>query len=207
MLKIFISIESIQEEISEFLLEKLAELIDNPNAFATSRLLIHQFKGTLSEHSWPIIEKLLQMLDVSPRTIQSEIISSLPDIVSDQNHENVIETLKILLKENSMDSLTAVLLDALSNLNIKATQKCDILDYAKELLVTANADDLPILIKFLLMNSDKDTISGIVPNVRQSICEFMESRSKHGEDCLVLILCNLYSFTISFSSNNLKQKN
>lgn len=62
------------------------------------------------------VEKLMEVLSISPLSLKKEIIGSLPEIIGNQSHGSVITALERLLQEDS--EVIVPVLDSFSNLNL-----------------------------------------------------------------------------------------
>ena len=110
---------------------------------------------------------VLQLLCACPPEIQKEIISSIPEIIGDVHHADVIDTLQTMLSENPHFSV--VILDALSSLSLSEDAVESTSVTVLDLFDSASLDDLPIMIRFLLNHSSKDTAPNIVKCLRQKL--------------------------------------
>ncbi|KAG0328620.1 Fanconi anemia group D2 protein [Podila humilis] len=104
---------------------------------------------------------------MSMGAIQRDIVVALPEIVPDSEHRPIVDGL-VELMEGSTELLVPVL-DALSNLNLQT----DILRNAREnvmdRLESAELDDLPVVIKFLLQTVEPETVDDVVDTLRQKL--------------------------------------
>uniref|UniRef100_A0A803TXF0 FA complementation group D2 n=1 Tax=Anolis carolinensis TaxID=28377 RepID=A0A803TXF0_ANOCA len=81
------------------------------------RLIVNQLKWLdRIVNSKELLSTIMQMICVSPLSIQHDIITSLPEILEDAQHSEVARELSSLLKEKT--ELTVPILDALSSLNL-----------------------------------------------------------------------------------------
>lgn len=114
----------IQLELQNLLLEKLPEYFDASGMGESlslrddfARLIINQFRWLdFIIDSDAFTEKLMQLLSICPLHLKKEIIGSLPEIIGDQNHKSVVNSLEQMLQEDS--GVVVPVLDCLSNLQL-----------------------------------------------------------------------------------------
>lgn len=66
-----------------------------------------------------LIAALLELLAACPASLQKELVSAIPDIVTDGDHSTLVLALQELMADDT--TLTVNVLDALSNLDIDDT--------------------------------------------------------------------------------------
>lgn len=125
--RILLSVGLIQSDVANILLEKLPEHVTDLDAQtsgrlpslmeSTARLILSQFRWLdYLVDSRQLTEKLVQVVSICPVGLKKEMITFLPEIVVDQDHEMLLQALQQMLEED-MQLITAVL-DAFSNLNL-----------------------------------------------------------------------------------------
>ncbi|KAM3582486.1 hypothetical protein VKS41_005132 [Umbelopsis sp. WA50703] len=99
--------------------------------------------------------------------IQYEIIIALPYIVNDSEHKGLVACLTTMM-QNDQD-LIASILEALSNFSLQPEDLDDIRDTMIDQLDSANMDDLPVIMRFLLQTSTAETIEQNILKIRQKL--------------------------------------
>lgn len=120
--RLLLLVEPVQAQILQMLLEKLPEHFDSATASLNlnddvARLIINQFRWldflVDLDH---FVEKLMEVLSISPLQLKKEIIGSLPEIIGDQSNSTVVAALDQLLQEDS--EVIVPVLDSFSSLNL-----------------------------------------------------------------------------------------
>ncbi|KAF9105210.1 Fanconi anemia group D2 protein [Mortierella sp. AM989] len=111
--------------------------------------------------------KLLEVIGMSPVSIQRDIITSLAEIVPDSEHRTVVLGL-VELMENSSELMVPIL-DALSNLNLQSEMLINARNHVMDKLESAELEDLPIVIKFLLQTVEPDTVEEVIETIRTNL--------------------------------------
>ncbi|XP_067908185.1 Fanconi anemia group D2 protein isoform X3 [Heterodontus francisci] len=113
------------------------------------RLIINQFKWLdRIIDSKDLTSKIMQLISVAPLEIQRDIITSLPEILEDAQHNEIAKELNSLLQQNTQ--LTVPILDALSSLNLRAELLVEVRHSVMSTLSAVKLDDLPVVVKFIL---------------------------------------------------------
>ena len=160
LIRILLNIESLQPELSSFLLEKLAMIAlehedqparnsDDPIS-SIPKLILNSLRWlNVTKNGDILTEKLLEILDATPDPVQIEIISSLPEIIPDHFHDKVAGELK---KEARLKKkhLTATILDTFTNLSLKPEMSLILRSNVLESIKDAPKEDLPIMVKFVV---------------------------------------------------------
>ncbi|KAK9719617.1 hypothetical protein K7432_004683 [Basidiobolus ranarum] len=171
LVRILLSIDSIQPDLLDLLLEKLTHFIsagDDTELESFPKSILHQLRW-LDHIVEPerLTAKMMEIISITPIEIQRELIVNLPEIVNDSEHKVVVVELQTLMEENA--DLMAPILDALSNLNLQK----DLLDNIREPIInrleSADLDDLPIMIKFLLQSVDVDNAQYVIGRIRSKL--------------------------------------
>nr|XP_032641278.1 Fanconi anemia group D2 protein [Chelonoidis abingdonii] len=188
LIKLLLGIETLQPAVITLLLEKLPEFFfDTVGTFGTNfpRLIVNQFKWLDKIlDSKDLVMKLMQMVSVSPATIQHDIITSLPEILEDSQQSEVAREVSQLLKRDSR--LTVPILDALSSLDLDAGLLAEVRQSAMIIVPAVKLEDLPVVIKFILHNIKAvdavEVISALRKNLDLSSCilplQMLSSQSK-----------------------------
>uniref|UniRef100_A0A670Z3A2 FA complementation group D2 n=1 Tax=Pseudonaja textilis TaxID=8673 RepID=A0A670Z3A2_PSETE len=113
------------------------------------RLIVNQLKwlDRIVDNK-DLVSMIMQMVSVSPPSIQHDIITSLPEILEDSQHSEIAKQLSSLLKENI--GLTVPVLDALSCLNLDMELLSEIRLSVMSSVSAVKVEDLPIIVKFIL---------------------------------------------------------
>ena len=174
LIRILLNVEQLQPQLSSWLLEKMAILTleaddteelfacsqrdKNPKALIPKQILNHLRWLSFVANGEELTDKMIDILDATPDTVQVEIIECLPEIVEDRYHAKVADALEKKLQSDVSRKLTASILDTFTNLTLKKhvlkQLRADLLE--SNTLGSAGKEELPIIVKFLL--------SGINPN-------------------------------------------
>ncbi|CAG8459084.1 12988_t:CDS:10 [Ambispora leptoticha] len=173
IIQALLSIDFLQPRLIDILLEKLPGfIIDSDNETVCSpipRLIIHQLKwlGYIVEPD-RLSSKILEIISITPISIQREIITNLPEIVDDDSqHKVIIDELKTLMEENYQ--LTVPILDALSNFIMHGNSINELRNVIIERLESADLADLPIVLKFLLQFVTPDDVEDVIQSIRKKL--------------------------------------
>uniref|UniRef100_A0A4W3K0R7 FA complementation group D2 n=1 Tax=Callorhinchus milii TaxID=7868 RepID=A0A4W3K0R7_CALMI len=152
LIKLLLGIEVLQPPVMNTLFEKIPEFIyDNApeDGINMPRLIINQFKWLdRIVDSKEMTSKIMQLISVAPLEIQRDIITSLPEILEDAQHNEIGKELNLLLQQNTQ--LTVPILDALSSLNLRTELLAEVRQSVMSTLSAVNLEDLPVVIKFIL---------------------------------------------------------
>ncbi|KAH7286612.1 hypothetical protein KP509_32G015100 [Ceratopteris richardii] len=173
--RLLLSIALIQTQVANILLEKLPEHCIDTGSHSLPSLRDSIPRLILSQLRWldylidgeNVTTKLMEVLSICPTSIQKEIICLIPEIVSDDVHELVVCTLEQMLQGESQ--LLAPILDAFSNLNLKEELLDQVVSIAIASLRTADAEDLPLVVKFLLQSTTAENVRRIVYQLRENL--------------------------------------
>ncbi|KAK3837824.1 MAG: Fanconi anemia protein FANCD2 [Linnemannia elongata] len=169
LVRILLSIDIIQPGLMETLLERIFGFLSDEEKESTTPKLILQQMRWLNNIIEPaqLSAKLLEVIGVSSVTIQRDIITSLPEIVPDSEHKTVVLGLFELMESSS--ELMVPILDALSNLNLQSDMLVNARNHVMNKLVSAELDDLPVVIKFLLQTVEPDNVGDVIETIRQKL--------------------------------------
>ncbi|XP_067854548.1 Fanconi anemia group D2 protein [Heptranchias perlo] len=152
LIKLLLGIEILQPPVMNTLFEKIPEFIYDcvpEDGFNMPRLIINQFKwlDRIIDNK-DLTSKIMQLISVASLEIQRDIITSLPEILEDAQHNEIAKELNSLLQQNTQ--LTVPILDALSSLNLRAELLTEVRHSVMSTLSAVKLDDLPIVVKFIL---------------------------------------------------------
>ncbi|KAF9341448.1 Fanconi anemia group D2 protein [Linnemannia elongata] len=169
LVRILLSIDIIQQGLMEALLERIYGFLSDEEKESSIPKLILQQMRWLNNIIEPaqLSAKLLEVIGVSSVTIQRDIITSLPEIVPDSEHKTVVLGLFELMESSS--ELMVPILDALSNLNLQSDMLVNARNHVMNKLISAELDDLPIVIKFLLQTVEPDNVGDVIETIRQKL--------------------------------------
>ena len=96
-----------------------------------------------------LTNKLIEIMDATPNSVQVEIVSSFPEIIPDHLHDLVVGELK---KEAWLGKkhLTATILDTFSNLSLKSDMSMLLRSHVLDKIKDAPKEELPIMVKFVV---------------------------------------------------------
>ncbi|KAF9082104.1 Fanconi anemia group D2 protein [Mortierella sp. AD031] len=169
LIRILLSIDIIQPGLMEALLERIfGFLSDDEKESPIPKLILQQMKwlNNIIEPA-QLSAKLLEVIGVSSISVQRDIITSLPEIVPDSEHKTVVLGLFELMENTS--ELMVPILDALSNLNLQSDMLVNARNHVMDKLISAELDDLPIVIKFLLQTVEPDNVGEVIETIRQKL--------------------------------------
>ncbi len=99
--------------------------------------------------------------------VQLELITSLPEIIDDQGHEEVVSALEKILEENV--AMTAPILETLGNINLDPALSMKARMIAFSVLQSAKYEDLAVVVNFLLRSVPRDDIDSTVATLRKEL--------------------------------------
>ncbi|KAF9181157.1 Fanconi anemia group D2 protein [Haplosporangium sp. Z 11] len=131
--------------------------------------------------------KLIEVIGMSPLSVQRDIITSLPEIVPDSEHKTVVAELFELM--NNSSELIVPVLDALSDLNLQSDMLTNARTHVLDKLESAELDDLPVVIKFLLQTVEPDTVEEMIETIRSNLdfpsINMLQKKSKNSKQNVV----------------------
>ncbi|XP_049590739.1 Fanconi anemia group D2 protein [Syngnathus scovelli] len=171
LLRMLLGIEMLQTLIINTLLEKLPEYMLNSTdeaGLSIPRTIINQFKWLDKVvESQELAAKLMELLAVAPVDVQCDIITSLPEILEDSQHNDIAGELNSLLKENTQ--LTVAILDALSSLNISSSLLTEVREAVMTTIAAVQLEDLPVVVKFILHSAQASDAFEVVCGLRKKL--------------------------------------
>ncbi|EFC50893.1 predicted protein [Naegleria gruberi] len=132
------------------------------------KLIISQMRWLdLIVDSKKLTEHLNTLLQISSIEFTKELISAIPEIIDDSEHDNIVEKLDQVMQDKS--EMTTCVIDALSNLNLKKEILNETIDRVLRNLNSASLSDLPVIIRFLLQSTNDDNIKSVVQGIRKDL--------------------------------------
>uniref|UniRef100_A0A3B3BX30 FA complementation group D2 n=1 Tax=Oryzias melastigma TaxID=30732 RepID=A0A3B3BX30_ORYME len=165
LLRMLLGVETLQTLIINILLEKIPEFMldsSGDGGLSVPRMIINQLKWLdRIVDAKGLSVKLLELVSVAPVEVQRDIITSLPEILEDSQHNDVGKELNSLLQENTQ--LTVPVLDALSSLNLRSSLLTEVRSAVMATMAAVQLEDLPVVVKFILQSvSSSDTSFGVI---------------------------------------------
>ncbi|XP_061689919.1 Fanconi anemia group D2 protein isoform X2 [Syngnathoides biaculeatus] len=171
LLRMLLGIEILQTLIINMLLEKLPEYMlssADDAGLSIPRVIINQLKWLdRVVESKELAAKLMELLSVAPVDVQRDIISSLPEILEDSQHNDIARELNSLLKKNTQ--LTVAILDALSSLNLSSSLLTEVRGAIMTTLAAVQLEDLPVVVKFILHSISPSDAYEVVSSLRKKL--------------------------------------
>ncbi|XP_005941174.2 Fanconi anemia group D2 protein [Haplochromis burtoni] len=171
LLRMLLGIEMLQTSIINTLLEKLPEyMLDSTSDGGVSipRIIINQLKWLdRVVDTKDLASKLMELVSVAPAEVQCDIITSLPEILEDAQHNDIARELNSLLQEKTQ--LTVPILDALSSLNLASSLLTEVRGAVMATLAAVQLEDLPVVVKFILHSVSASDAYEVVCNLRKKL--------------------------------------
>ncbi|XP_035517616.1 Fanconi anemia group D2 protein [Morone saxatilis] len=171
LLRMLLGIEMLQTFIINTLLEKLPEFMfdgSGDGGISIPRIIINQLKWLdRVVDSKELAVKLMELVSVAPVEVQRDIITSMPEILEDSQHNDIARELNSLLQENTQ--LTVPILDALSSLNLTSSLLTEVRGAVMATLAAVQLEDLPVVVKFILHSVSASDAYEVVCNLRKKL--------------------------------------
>ncbi|XP_063282530.1 Fanconi anemia group D2 protein [Pelobates fuscus] len=171
LIKLLLGIEILQEFVINTLFEKLPEFLYDSvgsDGISIPRLIINQFKWLdRIANCKDLASKIMQLVIVAPVEIQHDIITSLPEILEDSQHNDIAKELNSLLQQNIQ--LTVPILDALSSLNLNTELLIEVRRSVMSTLSAVELEDLPVIIKFILHSITPSDAVEVISELRRTL--------------------------------------
>ncbi|KAI8351968.1 Fanconi anaemia protein FANCD2 [Mortierella sp. GBAus27b] len=169
LIRMLLNIDILQPRLVDGLLDRIFNFIhEDDKDSPIPKLILQQLKWLNNiiapEH---LTAKLFEVINMSPMSIQRDTIVSLPEIVPDSEHRTVVLGL-VELMESSSDLMVPIL-DALSNLYLQSDVLANARSHVMDKLESADLDDLPIVLKFLLQTVEQDTVGDAIETIRSNL--------------------------------------
>ncbi|XP_062107055.1 uncharacterized protein LOC133818291 [Humulus lupulus] len=171
-------VPSIQLDLQNMLLEKLPEYFTVYTEHSESsslslendvaRLIVNHFRWLdFIVDPNAFTEKLMQVLSICPLHLKKEIIGSLPEIIGDQSNKTVVESLELILQEDS--SIVVAVLDSFSNLNLDEELQEQVITIALSCIRNIDVEHMPFLLRFLLLSATPANVGRIISQIREQL--------------------------------------
>ncbi|XP_066464425.1 Fanconi anemia group D2 protein [Eleutherodactylus coqui] len=171
VIKILLSIDILQELLINLLFEKLPEFLYDSfgsDGISIPRLIINQLKWLdLVLNGKELTSKMMQLVAVAPADIQQHVISSLPEILEDAEHNDVAKELSSLLKQNT--KLMVPILDAFSSLNLSAELLTEVRQWVMSTLCAVDLEVVPVIVKFVLHTVTPSDALEVISELRKNL--------------------------------------
>ncbi|KAM3877832.1 Fanconi anemia group D2 protein [Diretmus argenteus] len=171
LLRMLLGMEMLQTLVINTLFEKLPEFMFNSagdGGLNIPRVIINQLKWLdRVKDSKELATKLMQLVSVAPVEVQRDIITSLPEILEDSQHNDIARELNSLLQENTQ--LTVPILDALSSLNLSSSLLAEVRGAVMTTLAAVQLEDLPVVVKFILHSISTSDAFEVVCSLRKKL--------------------------------------
>ncbi|KAK5673359.1 hypothetical protein QVD99_000808 [Batrachochytrium dendrobatidis] len=169
--RMLLNIHSLQPSISQLLLEKLAEFSSQDIIMSGKNIP----KMLIKQLSWldyivkpsEMIEKIIEILPVLVYDVQTDLISSLPEIAVDSEHQRISLYLIELMAQKL--ELTQTILDTLISFSMDDTTLIAARDACLDKLDSADLDTLPIIVRFLLNIATVDSAQTVINQIRANL--------------------------------------
>uniref|UniRef100_A0A673AP68 FA complementation group D2 n=1 Tax=Sphaeramia orbicularis TaxID=375764 RepID=A0A673AP68_9TELE len=162
---------TLQTLIINTLLEKLPEFMldgTSDGGLSIPRIIINQLKWLdRIVDSKELATKLMELVSVAPVDVQRDIITSLPEILEDSQHNDIAQELNSLLQQNTQ--LTVPILDVLSSLNLSSSILAEVRSAVMSTLAAVQLEDLPVVVKFILHSVSASDAYEVVSNLRKKL--------------------------------------
>ncbi|XP_011472951.1 Fanconi anemia group D2 protein [Oryzias latipes] len=171
LLRMLLGVEMLQTLIINILLEKVPEfMLDSTGDGGLSfpRMIINQLKWLdriLDAKGLSL--KLMELVSVAPVEVQRDVITSLPEILDDSQHNDVGRELNCLLLERTQ--LTVPILDALSSLNLSSSLLTEVRTAVMATMAAVQLEDLPVVVKFILHSVSSSDAYEVVCSLRKNL--------------------------------------
>ncbi|KAI8927201.1 Fanconi anaemia protein FancD2 nuclease-domain-containing protein [Entophlyctis helioformis] len=167
--RMLLSVDILQPHVIRRLVERLAEFTgQNRSGQAGAnipKMIIKQLRWL--DHVWrpdEMVDKLIEVLQVSATEIQIEIIGSIPEIVVDSAHQRI--SLCLIETMNQSPELTNTILDTLTSLTMDDDSLATVREACIAKLESADLDALPVILRFLLQLITPDTAVSSIKRIR-----------------------------------------
>ena len=194
LMRLLLDVHCLQPFIISLLLTKLEEYatdLGQGEVNEITNLILSQLRW-ISKLVKPreFSTRILKVLTSSPLSLKRLVVLCLPDIVEDSEHTFVAQQLKELLANVS---LTAVIIDTISNFNLTPDLMEEYRDSAFSMLTSVPCDDLEFLLKFILHATHQEESDELVSHVRGSEI-FMTTRDPNRNAVIVRTLESVLRF-------------
>ncbi|KAJ1772573.1 Fanconi anemia group D2 protein [Coemansia sp. RSA 1813] len=186
--RLVLGVDVLQSRVISTLLEKFPEFIgeedsqEDEDATKVSVKILRQLRWLdYVIDSAGLVDKLLETLGYVPPEMQREIISALPDIISDADSVQVSRVLAEMM--TSTPELMLPILETLGSLECSPHLLQEARNSVVMHLVSAEPLDLPVMIRFLLHSVSSDAAGPLIVRIRKRLdldSIVLASRQLHG---------------------------
>ena len=178
LIRLLLNVEDLQPKLLTMLLEKLAETSivqegqEETQAENIPRLLLSSMRwlDRIVDGSG-MADKMTEILSVTSKFHQVEVIAALPEIVPATQHNTIATNLHQMLEDNQ--PLVSSIVDCLGNLDLTP----DLVQTTKDVLVRNMANskfqlsELPAVIEYLLSSNNRrvDSLNDLVKDIREHL--------------------------------------
>ncbi|KAG0270710.1 Fanconi anemia group D2 protein [Actinomortierella ambigua] len=168
LVRVLLGIDCVQPGLLTILLDKIMGYLEDDEDLPTPKLILNQLKW-LDNVVEPtqLSAKLLEVINLTSLSVQRDVIVFIPEIIPDSEHKTVVSGFLEIMESTS--SLVVPILDALSNLNLQTNMLRSARSQVVDKLESADLEDLPVVIKFLLQTVDPETVEDVVTEIRQKL--------------------------------------
>ncbi|KAJ1963034.1 hypothetical protein IWQ62_003344 [Dispira parvispora] len=171
LIRALLGVDILQSDLIEYLVQKLPELSDDPEDSRETNLVtlvIRQLRWldyVVDPES--LANQLMEIVTVLSVDAQKDVIGALPDVIVDSEHQYIAEELVKLLQ--SYSPLMIPILDTLSNLQCPTSVTDQLQHTVLGRLRSADADDLPVMLKFLFQTASTESAPLVVSRIRKNL--------------------------------------
>ncbi|KAL4655975.1 Fanconi anemia group D2 protein [Arapaima gigas] len=171
LIRLLLGVEMLQPSVVKTLFEKLPEfMFDGPgeNGIHIPHIIVNQLKWLdRIMDSKDLAGKLMELITVAPLELQRDIITSLPEILEDSQHDDIARELNSMLQQNTQ--LTVPILDALSSFNLNPALLAEVRSGVMTTLAAVPLEDLPVIVKFILHSISASEANEVVSDLRKKL--------------------------------------
>uniref|UniRef100_I3KS20 FA complementation group D2 n=1 Tax=Oreochromis niloticus TaxID=8128 RepID=I3KS20_ORENI len=165
LLRMLLGIEMLQVRFSAMTSKRK---LTSDGGVSIPRIIINQLKWLdRVVDAKDLASKLMELVSVAPVEVQRDIITSLPEILEDSQHNDTARELNSLLQEKTQ--LTVPILDALSSLNLASSLLTEVRGAVMATLAAVQLEDLPVVVKFILHSVSASDAYEVVCNLRKKL--------------------------------------
>ncbi|XP_077133387.1 Fanconi anemia group D2 protein isoform X2 [Ranitomeya variabilis] len=171
LIKILLGIDILQEPLVNLLFEKLPEFLYDSfgsDGICIPRLIINQLKWLdLVVSGKELTSKIMQLVTVAPADVQQHVISALPEILEDSEHNDVARELSSVLRQNTQ--LMVPVVDAFSSLNLSTELLTEVRLWVMSALGAVDLDVVPVIVKFILHTVTPSDALEVISELRRRL--------------------------------------
>lgn len=171
LIRLCLNIDELQPCLIQLLTEKLLETANDDEASTDANIPML----VLANLRWldyivdneTLTTKMIEMIEGSPVKVQKEVITYVPDIVNDADHPKLADVLCDLY--STTPELTPAILDTLGNLTLPPESLAEVHHSVLKTLHAARPEQLPVVVKFLLTNTQVSVAYQVLSDIRMKI--------------------------------------